>query len=161
MVHLVFISLAALFRPHAKQLDEIRDPAASIMLENIVSAPVNIATNLQEDQIIHATFVATDKSKDSGSLPPIVLLHGFDSSCLEFRKLMPELQERNLEAYAIDILGCGFMDTSSARSVGIEAKRQLLYAFWQEVLGERPMLLAGVSLGAAVIIDFHDKYPGK
>jgi pimeloyl-ACP methyl ester carboxylesterase len=53
----------------------------------------------------------------------------------------------------------GFGDTSTASSVSVEAKREHLRAFWKEVLGGRPMALAGVSLGAAVIIDFYANYP--
>lgn len=41
-------------------------------------------------------------------LPPLILLHGFDSSSLEFRRLLPALAEAGVEAWAVDILGNGF-----------------------------------------------------
>ena len=39
---------------------------------------------------------------------PLVLLHGFDSNCLEYRRLHPLLGEAGLPAYAVDILGWGW-----------------------------------------------------
>jgi pimeloyl-ACP methyl ester carboxylesterase len=42
---------------------------------------------------------------------------------------------------------------------GAAAKRVHLYAFWQDVLGGRPMVLAGASLGGAIAIDFAYEYP--
>lgn len=36
---------------------------------------------------------------------PIVMLHGFDSSSLEFRRLLPKLEAAGAEAYAVDVLG--------------------------------------------------------
>ena len=43
-------------------------------------------------------------SSSSDSLPPILLLHGFDSSAFEFRRLAPLLAKKR-DVYAIDILG--------------------------------------------------------
>ena len=40
---------------------------------------------------------------------PILLLHGFDSSLLEFRRLIP-LLTKNHEVYAVDLLGFGFSE---------------------------------------------------
>ena len=54
----------------------------------------------------------------------LVLLHGFDSSCLEWRRLMPQLDTQGLDevdVYALDIFGWGFSGTSSDGSLdGIE-----------------------------------------
>ncbi|KAJ1457645.1 Alpha/Beta hydrolase protein [Pelagophyceae sp. CCMP2097] len=117
-----------------------------------LALPASLATGP-----VSATFTRT--SAKPARAPPVVLLHGFDSSLLEFRRVMPTLEERGLEAYALDIFGWGFSDTTAATSVGIEAKREHLYAFWATVLEKRPMVLAGVSLGAAVIIDFYAAHP--
>ena len=68
---------------------------------------------------------------------------------------MPLLEERSIEAYAVDILGWGFVETAGRiGSVSVEAKRSYLFAFWQQVLGSRPAIFVGSSLGAATIIDF-------
>ena len=40
--------------------------------------------------------------------PPIVFVHGFDSSSVEFRRLAPILERMGQEVYCIDVLGWGF-----------------------------------------------------
>ena len=55
---------------------------------------------------------------DGGGEEPILLLHGFDSSLLEFRRLLPQLEERGAEAYAMDVLGWGFTEISGVFSFG-------------------------------------------
>ena len=88
-----------------------------------------------------------------GGVPPVVLLHSFDSSCLEFRRVMPLLAAAQIEAYAFDILGWGFTQTAGC-SVSVDAKRAHLHAFVQQQLDGRPVLLMGSSLGCATIVDY-------
>ena len=77
---------------------------------------------------------------------PIVLLHGFDSSCLEFRKLAPLLAEAtNCQVYAPDILGWGFSDHSNVTSFTPEAKVQHLASFLKQVV-KKPCVVVGASL---------------
>lgn len=118
-----------------------------------IEMPPTLATGL-----VGASYVSTTCAP-SPDVPPVVLLHGFDSSCLEFRRLLPELEELGVEAYALDIFGWGFADTTNATSVDVSAKREHLLSFSRSVLGGRPMTLVGVSLGAAVIIDFYAAHP--
>lgn len=67
--------------------------------------------------------------------PPVLLLHGFDSSSLEFRRLLP-LLEKSLETWAVDLVGWGFSNSGAANQpsmkLGPEQKRDHLYAFWKE-----------------------------
>ena len=66
---------------------------------------------------------------------PVLLLHGFDSSSLEFRRLLPLLEEK-LETWAVDLVGWGFSDSGAASQkdmqLGPKQKRDHLYAFWKE-----------------------------
>ena len=66
---------------------------------------------------------------------PVLLLHGFDSSSLEFRRLLPLLEEK-LETWAVDLVGWGFSDSGAAQhedlQLGPKQKRDHLYAFWKE-----------------------------
>ena len=78
----------------------------------------------------------------------LVLLHGFDSSCLERRRLMTQLDTQGLDevdVYALDIFGWGFSGTSSDGSLdgietdddgdyGPDAKRAYLSKFIAQVV---------------------------
>lgn len=88
---------------------------------------------------------------------PIVLLHGFDSSVLEFRRLLPLIAAKR-EVWAIDLLGFGFTERLpncpfSRASIDIH-----LYATWQQLIA-RPIILVGVSMGGAAAIEFTLAHP--
>ncbi|RVX02633.1 putative hydrolase YugF [Vitis vinifera] len=89
---------------------------------------------------------------------PVVLLHGFDSSCLEWRYTYPLLEEAGLETWAVDILGWGFSDLERLPSCDVATKRDHFYQLWKSHI-KRPMILVGPSLGAAVAIDFTANHP--
>lgn len=89
---------------------------------------------------------------------PVVLLHGFDSSCLEWRYTYPLLEEAGLETWAVDILGWGFSDLEKLPSCDVATKRQHIYQLWKSYI-KKPVILVGPSLGAAVAIDFAVNYP--
>lgn len=68
---------------------------------------------------VGTNFVRTTITKQKGEEEdPILMLHGFDSSLLEFRRLMPKLGELGAEAYAVDVLGWGFTDVAGVNSFG-------------------------------------------
>lgn len=89
--------------------------------------------------------------------PPIVLLHGFDSSVLEFRRLFPLLAAEQ-ETWAIDLLGFGFTDRLIEASFTPEGIKTHLYYFWKTCIAT-PMILVGASMGGAAAIDFALSYP--
>lgn len=82
-----------------------------------ITVPESVATGA-----IGTNFVRTTKPKaglkDGEGEDPILMLHGFDSSLLEFRRLMPKLGELGAEAYAVDVLGWGFTQLSGVSSFG-------------------------------------------
>jgi pimeloyl-ACP methyl ester carboxylesterase len=86
---------------------------------------------------------------------PIVLLHGFDSSVLEFRRLLPLL---STEVWAVDLLGFGFTDRLPHLDFSPALIQTHLYHFWQTAI-RRPMILLGASMGGATAIDFALAYP--
>lgn len=88
---------------------------------------------------------------------PILLLHGFDSSLLEFRRLLPLLAHRH-ETWAIDLLGSGFTEYTATLAVNPQTIRQHLLSVVKAWIG-RPVILVGASLGGAVAIDFALHYP--
>lgn len=143
------------FTPSPAKVAELSEQATKDMLDRLEAAPLALPAP-HDGRAVEASFVRTRAAAVEG-VPPLVLLHGFDSSCLEFRRMLPELEALGVEAYALDLLGWGFGATGGA--VSVEAKRAALLAFQRDVLGGRPAALLGVSLGAAVLIDFHAAHP--
>ena len=93
------------------------------------------------------TFVRTNAKS---AAPALVLLHGFDSSLFEYRRLLPQLEAQGVEAYALDLVGWGLTDPK--QGVDIAAKRKQIEEFVRDVV-KGPCVLAGASLGAAVVVD--------
>jgi pimeloyl-ACP methyl ester carboxylesterase len=92
-----------------------------------------------------------------GTGQPVVLLHGFDSSLLEFRRLFPLLASAT-QTWALDLLGFGFSDRTLSPSFDPGAIKLHLHSFWQQQIGQ-PMVLVGASMGGAAALDFTLTYP--
>ncbi len=106
---------------------------------------------------VDTAFVRSIKAENK-SEPPILLLHGFDSSMLEFRRLLPKLAiDRSV--FAIDLLGFGFTDRTRIDVITPEIIKAQVYGFWQTVMGRQPMTLVGASMGGAAALDFALTYP--
>ncbi len=101
--------------------------------------------------------IATTYVRQGSGSPAIWLLHGFDSSLLEFRRLLPYLTPHH-EVWAVDLLGFGFSDRTVYPALSPAAIKQHLYSFWQQQ-GSQPVVLAGASMGGAAAIDFALTYP--
>lgn len=93
----------------------------------------------------------------SGQGTPVLLLHGFDSSLFEFRRLVPLLAQ-HAQVYAMDLLGFGFGDRLATQPINSAAIKQHLLAFCQQVIGQ-PVVLVGASMGGGVAIDFAVSHP--
>ncbi len=103
-------------------------------------------------QAIPSSFVQAGSSES-----PILLLHGFDSSVLEFRRLLGLLAATH-ETWAVDLLGFGFTERLSGIAYGPAAIRTHLYHFWQTLI-QRPVILVGASMGGAAALEFALTYP--
>lgn len=101
--------------------------------------------------------VPTTYVKQGEGHPPLLLLHGFDSSLLEFRRLFPLLAEFR-ETWAIDLLGFGFTDRTFTTTITPATIKQHIYSFWQQEI-DQPVVLVGASMGGAAAIDFALTYP--
>ncbi|XP_047078237.1 uncharacterized hydrolase YugF-like [Lolium rigidum] len=139
------------FLPRA--VERIRDGAAIHLAKRIERLPVETAFTSSP---IMSSCVRPLKQPQT--CDPVMLLHGFDSSCLEWRYTYPLLEEAGLEAWAVDVLGWGFSDLETRPPSHVASKREHLYQFWRSYI-KRPMVLVGPSLGAAVAIDFAVNYP--
>ncbi|BAT99127.1 hypothetical protein LR48_Vigan09g176100 [Vigna angularis] len=135
-----------------REMHTIQDPSARKFAMRIQRLPVPV--RFSENPIMSSCVKPMVQSKET----PVVLLHGFDSSCLEWRYVLPLLEESGIETWAIDILGWGFSDLEKLPPCNVVSKRDHFYQFWKYYI-RRPMTLVGPSLGSAVAIDFAVNYP--
>jgi pimeloyl-ACP methyl ester carboxylesterase len=112
---------------------------------------VEISTPLLS-QPIRTSYVR----QGSGGVP-IVFLHGFDSSLLEFRRIMPLIAAKQ-EVWAIDLLGFGFTERLPNCPFSPASIDAHLYFTWQNLI-DRPIILVGVSMGGAAAIEFTLTHP--
>ncbi|XP_075104253.1 alpha/beta hydrolase domain-containing protein VTE7-like isoform X3 [Nicotiana tabacum] len=101
------------------QVENIKDSSARKLASRIERVPVNLSKGCVLSSCV--------KPKEQTEANPVVLLHGFDSSCLEWRYTLPMLEEAGLETWAVDILGWGFSDLERLPSCDVASKRDHLY----------------------------------
>jgi pimeloyl-ACP methyl ester carboxylesterase len=125
------------------------------MLEKMQRADLNVP-GLGRVQTAYVSHPAITEDSSNSDTPAFVLLHGFDSSLLEFRRFAPVLSQVG-DVFAVDLAGWGFSDCGFSEKADIELgpsqKRAHLRAFCEQVIG-RPVILLGTSLGGTVAIDF-------
>jgi pimeloyl-ACP methyl ester carboxylesterase len=144
---------------------EIEEPAAVAMMGEMRRAALAVP-GLGEVLTAYVHRPATGAAAAAAAAaerPAFVLLHGFDSSLLEFRRFYARLAELG-DVYAVDLAGWGFTDAgfglAPARALGPPEKRAHLRAFLDGVVG-RPATLLGTSLGGAVALDFALAHPAR
>lgn len=133
-------------------------PIAAAQLTEPTS--IELAQQLQQVEIetelsylpIPTTYVCQGQGQ-----PPLLLLHGFDSSVFEFRRLLPELSAFR-ETWAVDLLGFGLTDRTVTAIFSPDAIKQHLYDCWRQLINQ-PVVLVGASMGGAAAIDFTLTYP--
>ena len=94
---------------------------------------------------------------------PVLLLHGFDSSCLEFRRLVPLLAPQQ-PLFVPDLFGFGFGPRPSDAAYGPEGVLRHLEAVLERVLqrtGARRVGLIGASMGGSVAVELARRVPER
>jgi len=152
-----------------EEINQISESAAQQMIRDMRCFRVSVSREIHEDGFIQVCAVkktpedveetAETRRRGRRVQNPILLLHGFDSSLLDFRRLVSALAERGAEVYAVDLLGWGLTQTEGVKSLSPHAKREVLKAFQMEIAGERPMHIFGSSLGGTATIDFSSEHP--
>lgn len=137
----------ASFLPAA--VGQLREASAIALAQSIEQIAISTPLSTQS---ITTSYV----HKGSGGTP-ILLIHGFDSSLLEFRRLLPLLAENN-DTWSVDLLGFGFTDRVSGIQFSPTAIKTHLYCFWKSLINQ-PVILVGASMGGAAAIDFTLTYP--
>lgn len=156
-----------------EQSSLIKEEAAQVLLSSLLVGSVSVPSFVSDRNVPtsfarfrasstdrtaepKASFIESvaskflSKERTVKKLAPIVLLHGFDSSAIEYRRLAPLIAQKR-DVYAPDILGWGFSDHKDVISFTPAAKLAHLKSFIREVVGE-PCIVVGASLGGAIAI---------
>lgn len=153
-----------------ERIAEIREQVAIDMMASIQTATIEVG-GLGPVSTPYISEVVESNSQPS-QRPAIVLLHGFDSSLLEFRRLY-SLLAQEFDVFAVDLVGWGFSQLRTLSSVGgqeriqgttnlvigPQEKRQHLKLFCETVVKRDRVILLGASLGGTVAIDFAIHHP--
>lgn len=124
------------------------------------SASIALAQQIQLSQIITPLSnqpISTAYVQQGSGGTPILLIHGFDSSVLEFRRTIPLLATEN-ETWTVDLLGFGFTSRLAGIKFSPTSIKTHLYHFWKTLIN-KPVILVGASMGGAAAIDFTLTYP--
>jgi pimeloyl-ACP methyl ester carboxylesterase len=124
------------------------------------SSSIDLASQIQHVNIttsLVAQPISTSYVCQGTDGVPIVFLHGFDSSLLEFRRIIPIIAAQQ-QVWAIDLLGFGFTERLANCPFSSGSICTHLQAFWQTMINQ-PIVLVGVSMGGAAAIEFTLKYP--
>lgn len=97
-----------------------------------------------------------------GAGPPLLLLHGFDSSHLEFRRLVP-LLATHYQLFIPDLYGFGFCPRPTPPHANPSAVLQHLEALVDAIAGRTPerLGLIGASMGGAVAVELARRQPER
>ena len=131
------------------EVNKLTEPTSIALAQSIERQPINTPLSKQA--------IATAYVHGGTGGTPILLLHGFDSSVLEFRSLIPLLIADN-ETWAVDLLGFGFTERIPKLSYNPLTIKTHLYHFWKTLINQ-PVMLVGASMGGATAIDFTLTYP--
>lgn len=131
------------------QVNQLKDLEAIAFVKSIET--IALTTCLSQQPIL-TTYI-----HQGCGVTPILLLHGFDSSILEFRHLLPLLAAQN-ETWAVDLLGNGFTQRLKEIQYSPNTIKLHLYEFWKTLINQ-PIILIGASMGGATAIDFTLAYP--
>lgn len=133
-------------------------PPAVNALRELTS--ISLAEQIQQIPILttlHPQPIATACMRQGSGGTPFLLLHGFDSSMLEFSRLLPLLATHN-ETWLFDLLGFGFTERVAGISFTPTTLKAHLYCCWKSLI-DQPVILVGTSMGGAAAIDFALTYP--
>mmetsp|Transcript_28027 Transcript_28027/g.39602 ORF Transcript_28027/g.39602 Transcript_28027/m.39602 type:complete len:384 (+) Transcript_28027:199-1350(+) len=120
---------------------------------------VPVSENVSETGNVGISYVHWPAKGSKKSSLPLILVHGFDSSCLEYRRIGSKLAEKGIDTYAVDLLGWGYSQLDGVASFSADSKVEALRSFTNQVLGGKPFAIAGASLGGASAIELASSQP--
>jgi pimeloyl-ACP methyl ester carboxylesterase len=143
--------------PDTSTIDEIACKETAARMKRVL---VPISEEVSSTGSVGVSYVHWPATAGKASSLPIVMVHGFDSSALEYRRLGSKLAARGIDVYAVDLLGWGYSQLEGVSSFSANAKVEALKSFTETVLGPgQPFAVAGASLGGAAVIELASANP--
>ena len=96
----------------------------------------------------------------TGKGEKVILLHGFDSCFLEFRRLTPLLKKNN-QLIIPDLYGFGFCPRSSGNKYGFKYLMKHLNCVLDYFSNNQPVGVIGASMGGALALELARQNPKK
>ena len=131
--------------------DEIIDKQASILFEDLKWIQLDDISRNKADLF---PAVLTGKGEK------ILLIHGFDSCFLEYRRLVPFLKNDN-KLIIPDLYGFGFCPRSSGNKYGFKYLMKHLNSILNYFSKNQPIGLIGASMGGALALELARQNPNK
>ncbi|MBX7100433.1 MAG: alpha/beta fold hydrolase [Myxococcaceae bacterium] len=110
------------------------------------------------EQLVGGHLLHYYRVPGSGSLPPVVLLHGLGGSANGFARTFSQLAKHYRAVWAPDLPGNGFSPAPAHGALSLQEQQAVTEAFLQDVVGQ-PVFLVGNSLGGALSMAIASQKP--
>ena len=133
------------FNPNTLFKGQISDQCCTDAASKMKQVMVPVSEDVSETGFVEISFIHWPKKIIPGSdaTLPLLLVHGFMSSSLEYRLLAPLLSEAGVDVYCVDLLGWGYTQLDSVKSFSASAKVEALKGFWQTVGLNQDVVVGG------------------
>ena len=101
--------------------------------------------------------VHTLEAVGTGALPPVLVVHGFGASSVDYMPLLLRFLKHTRKVVGIDLIGHGLSDRPHHTSLGHEQLRGVFEAITAAM--PKPFLLFGNSLGGLVAMRYASEHP--
>jgi pimeloyl-ACP methyl ester carboxylesterase len=143
--------------------ESVKDTTARLRRVRVPVPPEFVestGTTAGQPATVGISYVHWEGTKTTGR-PALILVPGFDSSCLEYRRLGSRLaSDCGVDTYAVDLLGWGFTQLDGVSTFSAAAKVEALNRWISLIVGpDTPFVIAGASLGGAAAIEMAVRNP--
>ena len=140
-------------KPDTSNDGQIQEQLCTDAANKMRRVMVPVSKEVTDTGYVGVSYINWKAEKKTNTLP-LLLVHGFDSSALEYRRLGPQLAKLGIDVYCVDLLGWGYTQLEDVKSFSAQAKVDALKGFWKTVGNDGDVVVGGASLGGAATIEF-------